>query len=70
MYITLIISTNCNCILLQYYDWENNVCHRLDWLDDNTFSHVESETEIPVEIDPSQSLYFPNLGPQRLQDLV
>ncbi len=53
----------------QYYDWESNLCHRLDF-EDNTISEVESDTEIPVEIDPSQSVYFPNLLSQRLKNIV
>ncbi len=53
----------------QYYDWESNLCHRLDF-EDNTISEVESDTEIPVEIDPSQSVYFPNLQSQRLKNIV
>ena len=56
---------------MQYYDWETNVCHRYDWLEDNSFSQVESDTEIPVDIDPSQeSQYFPDFEPQRLERMV
>ena len=63
----MIKSNDYYCI--QYYDWESNICHRLDF-EDNTFSEVESDTEIPVEIDPSQSMYFPNLQSQRLKNIV
>ncbi|XP_064404951.1 uncharacterized protein LOC135350151 [Halichondria panicea] len=55
--------------IIAYYDWESNICHRLDF-EDNTFSEVESDTEIPVEIDPSQSMYFPNLQSQRLKNII
>lgn len=55
---------------MQYYDWESNTCHRLDWLEENEFSHVVSDTEIPAEIDPSQMEYFPDFEPERLAKLV
>ena len=58
-------------LFVQYYDWETNVCHRYDWLEDNSFSQVESDTEIPVDVDPSQeSQYFPDFEPQRLERMV
>ena len=65
------ISFCCRVLSVQYYDWETNVCHRYDWLEDNSFSQVESDTEIPVDVDPSQeSQYFPDFEPQRLERMV
>ena len=55
---------------MQYYDWETNVCHRFDWLEDNTFSQVESDTEIPEDVDPSrEAKYYPEFEPQRLEQV-
>lgn len=55
---------------LQYYDWENNFCHHLDWMNDNSITEIESDTEIPSEIDPSQMSSFPEFEPQKLKDMV
>lgn len=54
----------------QYYDWDNNFCHRLDWMNDNSITEIESDTEIPAEIDPSQMTNFPDFEPQKLKELV
>ena len=55
---------------LQYYDWENNFCHHLDWMNDNSITEIESDTEIPSEIDPSQMSSFPEFEPQKLKEMV
>ena len=55
---------------LQYYDWDLNFCHRLDWMNDNSITEIESDTEIPAEIDPSQMTNFPDFEPQKLKELV
>ena len=52
---------------LQYYDWERNECVQYKWFgDENYFNQVESDTEIPANIDPSQTIYYPDLEPQLL----
>ena len=55
---------------LQYYDWDNNFCHRLDFMNDNSITEIESDTEIPSEIDPSQMTSFPEFEPQKLKEMV
>ena len=57
-------------LLSQYYDWEYNRCTRYDWLEENSFSQIESDTEIPVDLDPSQSKYFPEFEPHLLEKMV
>ena len=57
-------------LLPQYYDWERNRCTRYDWLEENSFSQIESDTEIPAELDPSQSKYFPEFEPHLLERMV
>lgn len=54
----------------QYYDWDNNFCHRLDWMNDNSFTLIESDTEIPSEIDPSQLTNILDFEPEKLKALV
>ena len=70
IHVPFYVSELHNYTCMQYYDWETNTCHRLDWLEDNEFSHVESDTEIPAEIDPSQTTYFPDFEPERLKTMV
>lgn len=60
-----------NYDVFQYYDWEKNVCVQYKWFqDDNYFQQIESDTDIPVEIDPSQSKYFPDLEPNLIAVLT
>lgn len=56
--------------IIAYYDWEDNICVQYKWFsDDNYLKQVESDTEIPVEIDPSQSIYYPDLEPHLLTNI-
>ena len=50
----------------QYYDWDNTLCHRFDWMDDNQLSQVESDVEIPDSINPSKAEYFVGFEPEKL----
>jgi hypothetical protein len=50
-----------------YYDWENNLCIKYKWFeDDNYLNHIESDA-IPATIDPSaSSSYYIDLQPESL----
>lgn len=50
----------------QYYDWDNNLCHRFDWMDENQLSQVESDVEIPDTINASKAEYFVGFEPEKL----
>lgn len=39
-------------------------------MNDNSITEIESDTEIPAEIDPSQMTNFPDFEPQKLKELV
>lgn len=59
----------CFSCIVQFYDWDSNACHRLDF-EENSFTEFETVPEIPASIDPSQTKYFPNLKPQHLENIV
>lgn len=57
--------------LFQYYDWEENQCHPLDWMEDeNSFRHIQSDTTIPGNIDIENAMgakEFHNFEPAKLE---
>ena len=54
----------------QYYDWDNNLCHRFDWMEENQLSQVESDVEIPDTINASKAEYFVGFEPEKLAEEV
>ena len=54
----------------QYYDWDNNLCHRFDWMEENQLSQVESDIEIPDTINASKAEYFVGFEPEKLAEEV
>ena len=51
----------------QYNDWDNNSCHRFDWMDWNQLSQVESEVEIPADTNnATKAEYFVGFEPEKL----
>ena len=56
---------------LQYYDWDTNMCHHLELLEENSISmNIISDTEIPREVRAQNRDYFPELEPKRLEEMV
>ena len=51
----------------QYNDWDNNLCHRFDWMDWNQLiSQVKSEVEIPADtINATKAEYFVGFEPEK-----
>ena len=39
-------------------------------MNDNSITEIESDTDIPSEIDPSQMSSFPEFEPQKLKEMV
>ena len=55
---------------LQYYDWENNVCHPLNYILDDDAQIEEKDVVIPAELDPAQNSVFPDFEPNEIKRLV
>lgn len=56
--------------MLQYYDWENNLCHPLSQVLDDNVEIEEKDVLIPVELDPAQNSVFPDFEPNQIKKLV
>lgn len=61
---------NLHCSFLQYYDWENNLCHPLSYILNDGISIEEKDVVIPAELDPSQNTIFPDFEPFQIKKLV
>ncbi len=55
---------------MQYYDWENNLCHPLSYALDDSVAIEERDVVIPAELDPSQNSIFPDFEPKQIKKLV
>lgn len=56
--------------LMQYYDWENNMCHPLSYALDDSVEIQENDVLIPAELDPSQNSIFPDFEPKQIKKMV
>jgi len=68
-----VITILIKCSNTQFYDWEENKCHPLDWKeDDNAFKHVQSDTKIPENINIESATgakEFHDFEPQKLEQV-
>lgn len=55
---------------VQYYDWENNKCHPLNYILDDNVAIQEKDIVIPAELDPAQNAVFPDFEPDQIKKLV
>lgn len=71
LHITNALNRGSNCVsLVQYYDWENNLCHPLSYALDDNVEIEERDIVIPAELDPSQNSIFPDFEPKQIKKMV